>query len=87
MGDGLDYTMMGVCTISALGAGIAMPLMFLVFGKIVGDFTNYFKPDADPSTVLSKADFLKVLDKNTLYMVYLGVARFFLSYISMVRMI
>jgi hypothetical protein len=34
--------MMTICAVCAVGAGIAMPLMFLVFGKLVGDFTGYF---------------------------------------------
>lgn len=45
-GDGLDTLMMLICSISAVGAGIAMPLMFLVFGKLVGNFTSYFTPGA-----------------------------------------
>jgi ATP-binding cassette subfamily B (MDR/TAP) protein 1 len=45
-GDGLDKLMMLICSISAVGAGIAMPLMFLVFGKLVGNFTGYFTPGA-----------------------------------------
>jgi hypothetical protein len=47
-GDGLDFAMMGICTVSAVGAGIAMPLMFLVFGKMVGDFTGFFTPSPTP---------------------------------------
>lgn len=43
-GDALDWACMTVCTISAVGAGIAMPLMFLVFGKLVGDFTGFLTP-------------------------------------------
>jgi hypothetical protein len=40
--------MMTICAVCAVGAGIAMPLMFLVFGKLVGDFTGYF---AQPSVM------------------------------------
>lgn len=109
---------MSICTVSAVGAGIAMPLMFLVFGRLVGDFTGYFTPvsgsmslpasavPSPPSTALTmmhlatqnstdlgytsnkmpmtKAQFMHEVDQNTLYMVYLGIARFVLSYISMV---
>ena len=72
--------MMGICIVSALGAGIAMPLMFLVFGKLVGSFTDYFKPGSD----MSQEKFMQLVNKNTLYMLYLGIARFLMSYISMV---
>ncbi|KAF2399304.1 leptomycin B resistance protein pmd1 [Trichodelitschia bisporula] len=104
-GDALDWTCMGICTFSAVGAGIAMPLMFLVFGRVVGDFTGYFTPGqgvgmengtigngtdvlVDEEVVrlmvqAAKDKFLATVNKNAMYMVYLGLARFMLSYISM----
>ncbi|KAF2667709.1 multidrug resistance protein 2 [Microthyrium microscopicum] len=72
--------MMLICLLTALGAGIAMPLMFLVFGRLVGDFTAYFTPGSN----VTKERFMHGINQNTLYMVYLGIARFFLSYISMI---
>jgi len=45
-GDSFDWVMIGICFFSALASGIAMPLMFLVFGKMVGDFTAYFNTTA-----------------------------------------
>jgi hypothetical protein len=104
--------MIGICFFSALASGIAMPLMFLVFGKMVGDFTAYFnntapfviggftfKPD-----VITKEQFVNRVNQNAyvnsipldvvylseiptycirLYMTYLGIARFLLSYVAM----
>ncbi|RDI87841.1 hypothetical protein Vi05172_g1888 [Venturia inaequalis] len=83
-GTKFDWLMIGTCFISALASGIAMPLMFLVFGKMVGDFTAYFNA-TPPITiggftftpeVMTKAQFV------ALYMTYLGIARFVLSYIA-----
>jgi ATP-binding cassette, subfamily B (MDR/TAP), member 1 len=71
--------MIFICTVTALGAGIAMPLMFLVFGRLVGDFTGYFSPK--PTS--TKERFMHSVNQNALYMVYLGIARVILSYISM----
>jgi hypothetical protein len=59
-GDGLDWAMIGICTVTALGAGIAMPLMFLVFGRLVGNFTEYFVPFSK----MSKAEFMSIVNKN-----------------------
>jgi ATP-binding cassette subfamily B (MDR/TAP) protein 1 len=81
MGDTLDFAMMAICIVTALGAGIAMPLLFLIFGQLVGDFTSYFSE----GTTITEAKFMDAVTKSTIYMVYLGLARFILSYISMVR--
>jgi hypothetical protein len=54
--------MMMTCAGSALGAGIAMPLMFLVFGRLVGDFTNYFTP----GSTITMEKFMNGINQNTL---------------------
>ncbi|KAF2434890.1 leptomycin B resistance protein pmd1 [Tothia fuscella] len=83
-GDGLDKLMMAICFFSAIGAGIAMPLMFLVFGKLVGSFTGFFTPNTNAlHPPLTREGFQRQVNKSTMYMVYLGIARFALSYISM----
>ncbi|OXV08895.1 hypothetical protein Egran_03341 [Elaphomyces granulatus] len=35
--------------ICAVGAGIALPLMNVVFGNLVGDFNSYFIPSSGPT--------------------------------------
>jgi ATP-binding cassette subfamily B (MDR/TAP) protein 1 len=52
--------MIAICSVSALGAGIAMPLMFLVFGKLVGNFTGYFAPNSK----MTKSEFMQIVNKN-----------------------
>ncbi|KAF2401756.1 leptomycin B resistance protein pmd1 [Trichodelitschia bisporula] len=78
-GNGFDWTLVGVCVLSAIGAGVAMPLMFIVFGNLVGDFAGYFVPD---STV-TRAEFQKTVNKNALYIFYLFIGKFCLSYTTM----
>jgi ATP-binding cassette, subfamily B (MDR/TAP), member 1 len=39
--------MQGLCVFTAIGSGIAMPLMFVVFGRLVGHFTGYFTPGSE----------------------------------------
>jgi ATP-binding cassette subfamily B (MDR/TAP) protein 1 len=59
---------------------IAMPLMFVVFGRLVGNFAGYFTPGSS----VTQAAFKHQVVQNTLYMVYIGIARFALSFISLV---
>jgi hypothetical protein len=79
-GKRLDYFLMGMCCITAIGSGVAMPLMFVVFGRLVGNFTGYFTPGSS----VSEDQFHHQIVQNTLYMVYIGSARFALSFISLV---
>jgi hypothetical protein len=60
-GTGLDFFMIAVCTAGAIGAGVAMPLMFLVMGRIVGDLTSYFTP----FTTVTKEQFMHAIEKNS----------------------
>ncbi|RDL36738.1 putative leptomycin B resistance protein pmd1 [Venustampulla echinocandica] len=46
---------------------------------LTGDFTSYFAP----GSTTTKAEFMKGLNKSTLYFVYLFIARWILSYYSM----
>ena len=59
-GDSLDYAMIAICVTCAVGAGIAMPLMFLVFGRLVGDFTDYFTP----FTTVTKERFMNSINQS-----------------------
>ncbi|KAK9860240.1 hypothetical protein MYU51_010653 [Penicillium brevicompactum] len=65
--------------ICAMGSGVALPLMNIVFGKLVGDFNQYFSPGAAPS----EQSFKSSLNQSSLYIVYLFIGKFVLSYISM----
>ncbi|CAG8952578.1 hypothetical protein HYFRA_00009684 [Hymenoscyphus fraxineus] len=56
-----------------------LPLMNIIFGSLVGDFNNYFVPGSG----VTRQQFNKSLNKQTLYIVYLFIGRWSLSYISM----
>jgi hypothetical protein len=60
-GDRYDYFLMTSSFLSAVGAGVAMPLMFLVFGRLVGDLTGYFTPGSK----ITKDQFMRQIEKNT----------------------
>jgi ATP-binding cassette subfamily B (MDR/TAP) protein 1 len=51
----------------------------VVFGQLVGEFTGYFTP----GTTVTKQQFQASTNKQALYIVYIFIAKFFLSYISM----
>ncbi|KAF2279224.1 P-loop containing nucleoside triphosphate hydrolase protein [Westerdykella ornata] len=78
-GTRLDFCLMLVSCLTSIGAGVAMPLMNIVFGSLVGDFTNYFLPN----TTVTKQQFQSSVNKNALYIVYLFIGKFVLSYLSM----
>ncbi|OCL04341.1 P-loop containing nucleoside triphosphate hydrolase protein [Glonium stellatum] len=75
----LDWVLMGASLVASIGAGIAMPLMNVVFGQLVGNFAGYFMPN----TTVTKAEFQAQVNRNALYIVYLFIGKFVLSYISM----
>ncbi|KAH6629396.1 lipid A export ATP-binding/permease protein-like protein msbA [Boeremia exigua] len=75
----LDYALIAACCITSIGSGIAFPLMNIVFGQLVGVFTDYFVP----GTEVTRAEFQAEINTLTLYIVYLFVAKFVLSYVSM----
>ncbi|KAL2404594.1 ABC multidrug transporter E [Exophiala dermatitidis] len=62
-----------------VGSGTAMPLMNIVFGNLVGDFNGYFLPN----TTVTEAKFKSSVNRNALYIVYLFIGKFVLTYVSM----
>ncbi|KAJ7955339.1 ABC transporter B family protein [Quillaja saponaria] len=71
--DSLDYLLMVVGTIAAAGNGVAMPLMTIVFGKVI----NAFGGNASTEEVLHE------VSKVSLYFVYLGVGAFVAAFFQM----
>ena len=52
--------MIAFCTAGAIGAGVAMPLMFLILGRIVGDLTGYFTPGSN----VTQSQFMHGIETN-----------------------
>lgn len=74
----LDRCLMVLAALCSFAAGATLPLMIVVFGRIVADFTDYFFP----GTSVTKQQFLDTIDTNALYLVYLFIAKFVLGYVS-----
>ena len=74
-----DRILLGIAFFAEIATGTTLPLMNIVFGHLVGHFSDYFAPNS----TTTKAQFLHTLSQQTLYIVYLFIARWILSYISM----
>ena len=69
---------MAIGSIFSIGAGLALPLMNIVFGRLVNSFNGYFIPSSN----VSKGEFLASVNQNALYIFYLFIAKFIFDYIS-----
>lgn len=74
----LDRFLMVAGVISSGGAGVALPLMNVVFGHLVGSFNNYFLPGSTVTTT----QYLSSVSTNALYIFFLFLGKFILGYIS-----
>ncbi|KIY02997.1 uncharacterized protein Z520_01463 [Fonsecaea multimorphosa CBS 102226] len=73
--DGFALCLSCLC---AIGAGTALPLMNIVFGDLVKDFSGYFLP----GSTVTESRFKSTVNQNSLYLVYLFLGKFVLTYIS-----
>ncbi|KAH6698866.1 multidrug resistance protein [Verticillium dahliae] len=78
-----DRLVLIVSVAAAVGAGLTMPLMNILFGQLVGVFTGFFKQGSDET----EQEFLDAVNVGVLYMVYLFLARLCLTYIANVSVI
>jgi ATP-binding cassette subfamily B (MDR/TAP) protein 1 len=73
-----DHCMMTVAAICSIGAGAALPVMNILFGKLVGSFTGYFTVELG----VTEEQFRTAVNRNALYIFCLFIGKFFLGYIS-----
>ncbi|KAM0541190.1 hypothetical protein ACHAPJ_013354 [Fusarium lateritium] len=71
----LDYLLTGASAIAAIGSGIAMALMNVIFGGLVELINNFAQGNKSP------AEFRDAVSTHILRFVYLFIARFACSYI------
>ena len=74
-----DRILLGIAFLAQIATGCTLPLMNIVFGHLATHFSAYFTPDS----TITKAQFLHILSQQVLYIVYLFIGRWVLSYISM----
>ena len=75
-----DHLVLSAALTAALASGVALPLSNIIFGRLVGNFTEYFVP----GTSVTEQEFKHSISKNALFFVYLFIAKFVLTYISAV---
>ncbi|KAI0896244.1 P-loop containing nucleoside triphosphate hydrolase protein [Annulohypoxylon nitens] len=74
-----DKLFLFISAAAACGAGVAFPLMTIVFGQLVGAIAS---TRSDLSAEGASAHYMSLIDEYSLYMVYLFVARFVLGYVA-----
>jgi len=74
----LDYALMVAGVVASIGAGITLPLMNVIFGKLVGNFSDFANPAGSPDL----GEFRRTLNRQALYIFALFIARFGLNYIN-----
>ncbi|PSN71259.1 P-loop containing nucleoside triphosphate hydrolase protein [Corynespora cassiicola Philippines] len=78
-GTTFDYVLMFLSALASIASGVALPLMNVVFGQLVGTFTSWFQPV--PS--ITRDEFMSEVSRLSLFMVYIFIAKFVTSYVSM----
>ncbi|KOS46074.1 hypothetical protein ACN38_g2997 [Penicillium nordicum] len=74
-----DRMVLIVALICSMASGVPLPIMNIVFGELVGSFSDYFLPDS----TTSESEFKASVNRLSLYIVYLFIAKFVLTYFSM----
>ncbi|KAM0278392.1 hypothetical protein ACHAQH_005214 [Verticillium albo-atrum] len=72
-----DIVVYILAAVSSIGAGTTLPLMNVIFGQLVSQFTGYFS--SPPTT--TRSEFEALLDKQALYIMALFLGRLTLTYI------
>jgi ATP-binding cassette, subfamily B (MDR/TAP), member 1 len=80
-GTRVDHCVLLIALASSAASGTALPLMNIVFGKLASSFNGYFTPSGG----VSKSEFKSSINRNALYIVYLFIAKFVLTYIAKVH--
>ncbi|KAJ5516806.1 hypothetical protein N7527_008366 [Penicillium freii] len=74
-----DRMILIVALICSMASGVPLPIMNIVFGELVGSFSDYFLPDS----TTTESEFKASVSRLSLYIVYLFIAKFVLTYFSM----
>ncbi|OTB00428.1 hypothetical protein M426DRAFT_324297 [Hypoxylon sp. CI-4A] len=74
-----DRVFLAISTLAAMGAGVAFPLMTIVYGQLIGGIATARRDIGD---VTEQERYTQLIDEYVLYMVYLFVGRFVLGYIA-----
>ncbi|KAK3381970.1 P-loop containing nucleoside triphosphate hydrolase protein [Podospora didyma] len=74
----LDKLLLVAAAMTSIGAGVTMPVMNVIFGRMVGSFTGYYGADAETTYDLFK----NAISTCALYLVGLFFIRLVLDYVA-----
>ncbi|KAL4892052.1 P-loop containing nucleoside triphosphate hydrolase protein [Aspergillus ambiguus] len=74
-----DRIVLAFGLVCSIGSGVPLPLMNIVFGNLVGEFNGYFMR----GTTVTEDQFKASVNNLSLYIVYLFIGKFALTYFSM----
>lgn len=75
---GSEKIALSLASLASIGAGITLPLMIIIFGRLIGSFNSFFTL-GNTSTLDS---FTKRTNNQALYLVYIWIGKFVLCYVS-----
>lgn len=75
-----DFAVYAVAALASVGAGVTLPLMNIIFGQLVGQFTDYFNP-SNPDQI-DRAAFERLLNRQALYVFALFLGRWGLNSVN-----
>ncbi|KAH8845018.1 hypothetical protein MCOR03_003046 [Pyricularia oryzae] len=73
-----DKIVLGVSTVSSVATGLTIPLMVVVFARLIGIFTDFYRQ----GSTVTGAQFSSQVNQCVYNIIYLFVARIIFSYIS-----
>lgn len=73
-----DFCVYAMAAVASLGSGVTLPLMNIIFGQLVGQFSEFFAR----SSSLSVSEFRRILDQQALLIMALFVGRWALNSIN-----
>jgi ABC-type multidrug transport system fused ATPase/permease subunit len=76
-----DFCVYAVASVASLGSGVTLPLMNIIFGQLVGQFTGFVSPGSSQAA-MSTAEFHRLLDRQALYVMALFLGRWALNSIN-----
>ncbi|KKY13215.1 putative abc transporter [Diplodia seriata] len=79
-----DFCVYIVASIASIGAGVTLPLMNVIFGQLVNQFTSYFSSASPTSTAspLSRSAFERILNRQAFYILALFLGRWLLNAVN-----
>ncbi|KAM0419039.1 hypothetical protein ACHAPT_011978 [Fusarium lateritium] len=73
-----DFCVYAIASLASIGSGVTLPLMNIIFGQLVNDFTDYFRA----SSSMPQDVFQGILNQQALYIMALFIGRWALTSIN-----